>query len=128
MAIYKNREVSVVALNNASNTPDMMLTIAYKDGTHENVTLGQVRFTEDEKKSLQNRYPNRLDELEVVDQKDVEAVRVGVTPPSDPTYKEQADLQVQRQKQQELIQKNQEDARKEAEKKLQSDQKVQLKK
>lgn len=118
MAIYKNREVSVVALNNASNTPDMMLTVAYKDGTNENVTLSQVRFTEDEKKSLQKRYPNRLDELETVDQKDLEAVRLGVTPPSDPSYKEAALVEVQSQKQQELLQKNKEEAKAEAEKQL----------
>lgn len=125
MAIYKNREVSIVALNNTSNTPDMLITVAYKDGTNENVTLGHVRFTEDEKKMLQKQYPNRLDELETVSKEDLDAVRLGVTPPSDPSFKEQAEIAAQHKKQQEMVQKNQLTATKEAEKAL--DKKVEKK-
>lgn len=123
MAIYKNREVSVVGPNSMANSPDT-ITIQYRDGTHENVSLGQVRFTEDEKKVLQKGYPSVYDSVETIKQEDLEAVRIGVTPPSDPSFKEAAERQVLQEKQQELIRKNQELAKKEAEKRLSEERKM----
>src|SRR3569833_2950158 len=89
MAIYKNREVSIVGPNSMANTPET-INIQYKDGTHENVKLSDVKFTEDEKKSLQKRHPSQYDSVDTVSDDDVKAVRVGIAPPSDPTVKEQA--------------------------------------
>lgn len=117
MAIYKNREVSVVSPTRPVVHPEQV-TVRYQDGTHENVSLGQVRYTEDEKKALMKSYPSVFDSVQIVDDKDLEAVRVGVTPPSDPSYQEQAENQARNQKQQELLNKNTEEARKEAKTRL----------
>lgn len=113
MAIYKNREVSVISPTRPVVHPEQV-TIRYRDGTHENVSLSQVRYTEDEKKALMKNYPSVFDSVQTVDDKDLEAVRVGVTPPSDPSYKEQAEGQARNQKQQELLNKNTEAAQKKA--------------
>src|SRR5882757_4817255 len=101
MAIYKNREVTVVGPNTMANSPET-INVRYKDGSAENVSVGLVRFTEDEKKQLQKLYPSKFEDVQTVDDKDLEAVRVGVTPPSDPSYKAMAEAQVQNQKQKEL--------------------------
>lgn len=100
MAIYKNREVTFLAPVRASHQVESV-TIVYKDGTHENVPLPQVKFTEDEKKYLLKNYPSKFDDVSTISDEDVKAVRLGVAPPSDPTYKEQAEAQVLAQKQQE---------------------------
>lgn len=113
MAIYKNREVGVIGPN-AQATSVETINIRHKDGTHENVRLGEVKFTEDEKKSLQKKHPSKYDDVQTTDDKDLEAVRVGVAPPSDPVVKEQAKTKAQHQKQQELSQKNSEEATKQA--------------
>lgn len=119
MAIYKNREVTVVGPNSMANSPET-INVRYKDGSAENVSVGLVRFTEDEKKQLQKLYPSKFEDVQTTDDKDLEAVRVGVTPPSDPSYKEMAERQVQNQKQNELTQKNMEAAKTEADKKFQA--------
>jgi hypothetical protein len=115
MAIYKNREVSVIGPNTMANTPET-INIRYKDGTHENVSVGQVRFTEDEKKDLVKNYPSKYQDVSTATQEDIDAVRNGVTPPSDPSYKVLAETQVRHQKQQEETNKHMEQAKKEADK------------
>lgn len=115
MAIYKNREVTVIGPNSMANSPET-INVQYKDGSHENVSVAHVRFTEDEKKSLIKRYPSKFDDVKTTDDKDLEAVRVGVTPPSDPSYREMAERQVHHQKQQELTNKNMEAAKAEVDK------------
>lgn len=115
MAIYKNREVTVVGPNNTASSPETV-NVTYKDGTHENVSVSLVRFTEDEKRDLIKRYPSRYNDVSTVSQEDLDAVRVGVTPPSDPSFKEMAQRRVQEQKQKELTDKNVEVAKKEADK------------
>lgn len=115
MAIYKNREVTVVGPNSSANTAET-IQVRYKDGTHENVSTSLVGFTDDEKKQLIKNYPSRFENVRTVAQADVDAVRVGVTPPSDPSYQTMAEVQVQHQKQTELTQKHSEAAKKEAEK------------
>ncbi len=45
MAIYKNREVSVVGPNNMANSPET-INIAYKNGSNENVAVKDVSFTD----------------------------------------------------------------------------------
>lgn len=79
MAIYKNREVSVVAPTRPVVYPEQV-TIRYPDGTHENVSLNQVSYTEDEKKTLMKNYPSVFDTVQIVGDKDLEAVRAGVDP------------------------------------------------
>lgn len=122
MAIYKNREVYVVGPNTMANSPET-INVRYKDGSAENVSVGLVKFTEDEKKQLQKLYPSKFENVQTVSDGDLEAVRVGVTPPSDPSYKEMAERQIQNQKQNELTQKNMEDAKSEAKKKLDAESK-----
>lgn len=117
MAIYKNREVYIVGPNTMANSPET-INVKYKDGSAENVSVGLVRFTEDEKKQLQKLYPSKFEDVQTVSDGDLEAVRVGVTPPSDPSYREMAERQVQNQKQNELTQKNMEAAKTEAKKNL----------
>lgn len=121
MAVYKNREVGVIGPNPQANTPDT-INIRYKDGTHENVQASEVRFTEDEKKSLIKNHPSKFDNVSTTTEEDLKAVRLGVTPPSDPSFQTQAEVSVQHEKQKELAQKNLEAAKKDAEKKLEKDQ------
>lgn len=99
MAIYKNREVYLVSTFVPSNTNVDLIAVAYTNGMRDNVPLNQVSFTEDEKKALVKDNPSRFEEITVATKEDVEAVRIGVTPPSDPTYKEQAEVNVQREAQ-----------------------------
>ena len=94
MAIYKNREVSVIGPNSQINTPTS-INIRYLDGSHENVSLSLVKFTEDEKKSLQKSYPSQFDDVDTVKDEDLKAVRIGVAPSFDTSAKEAAEVSVQ---------------------------------
>lgn len=114
MAIYKNREVTVVGPNPQLNNPDS-ITIEYKDGTHENVKLADVSFTKAEKDSLVKLYPSRYDNVNVITDEDVKAVRVGVAPPSDQAVAERAHFEALRKKQIEAGQKANDEAAKKAE-------------
>lgn len=115
MAIYKNREVSILGVNNQANTPET-INVSYKDGTRENVFVSGVLFTEDEKKDLIKRYPSKYEDVNTATQADIDSVRAGVAPPSDPSYKVAADLQAQKDRQAELIKQNQDAAKAEADK------------
>jgi hypothetical protein len=101
MAIYKNREVSVVGPNPQANTPET-INVQYKDGSHENVPTHQVKYTAEEKKLLVKNHPSKYDTVDTIEDADIQAVRVGVAPPSDPTVKEQARAKAQHDKQVEL--------------------------
>lgn len=101
MAIYKNREVSIIGPNVQASTPTT-ITIRYVDGTHENVSLGLVKFTEDEKKWLLKNYPSRYDDVPTIKDDDVKAVRIGVAPSFDQSAKDAAETEAQRQKQLQL--------------------------
>lgn len=125
MAIYKNREVTFLAPVRLSHAVEQV-TVIYKDQTHENVPLSQVKFTEDEKKSLQKSYPSVYDDVQTVSEDDLKAVRVGVAPSSDPSYKEAADAKVQHDAQVEANKKQVEAANAEAKKNL--DKKIEGKK
>jgi len=109
MAIYKNREVSVMGPNPQANSPES-INVEYKDGTHENVALSGVKFTEEEKKRLQKSNPGKYDNVETVSEDDLKAVRIGVAPPSDPTVREQAKLLAQRTEQEKLASQQVKDA------------------
>lgn len=87
MAIYKNREVSILGPNNMANSPES-INVSYKDGAHENVTVTEVYFTQEEKDSLVKRYPSKYTDVNVISSKDIEAVRQGKTPSFDPSYSE----------------------------------------
>lgn len=89
MAIYKNREVSVIAPTSRPNPPQTIV-VQYQDGSHETVTIGQVYFTDEEKKNLVKGNPGAFDDVNTIDDDDLKAVRVGVAPSTDPSYKEQA--------------------------------------
>lgn len=117
MAIYKNREVT---LNNPTRTVTLPSTISvrHKDGTHETVPLSQVSFTQPEKDSLVKANASIYNDVTVASDEDVKAVKLGVTPPSDPILKEQAKAKVQHQRQAEETQKRTDEAKKQAEKDL----------
>lgn len=85
MAIYKNREVSVIGPNTMSNTPES-INIQYKDGSHENVSVSEVFFIEEEKKTLMKNNPGKYSDISLVSHQDLVAIRAGLTPPSDPSY------------------------------------------
>ena len=120
MAIYKNREVSVISPVSHVQPPSTIV-VRYIDGSHETVSLGQVRFTEDEKKSLVKTYPSQFDNVEVVSDEDLKAVRLGVTPPSDPDLKRQAEDKARQEKMAEETQKTNEALKKDADKKLEKE-------
>ena len=82
MAIYKNREVYIVAPTAMSTTPET-LTVRYRDGSQENVPTAGIRFTQDEKTNLIKVYPSKFDNVDVITEDDVTAVRVGVAPSYD---------------------------------------------
>lgn len=83
MAIYKNREVTIVGPNPMANSPDT-INISYKDNTHENVATSMVSFTEDEKKDLVKKHPSKFNDVAVVSLEDVTSVRAGIAPKSTP--------------------------------------------
>lgn len=93
MAIYKNREVTIVSPTRRLNPPST-IQIQYADSTYETVTTSQVKFTEDEKKALLKNFPSEFDNVTVVSDDDVKAVRVGVAPASDTDRKVQAQSEV----------------------------------
>lgn len=123
MAIYKNREVAVIAPMHTAQPPRTII-VQYKDGSHENVSVGQVKFSEDEKKALIKNYPSEFDSVETVTEDDLKAVRLGVTPPSDPEYQRIAEAQVRSEKAQEanknIIDKAKQDAKVKVDKEIQA--------
>lgn len=122
MAIYNNREVQVAGMNNRTPSPDT-INVIHKDNTRENVPVTSVYFTDAEKKKLIKDHPSRFEDVKTATQADIDAVRAGVTPPSDPSYVDTAKVQVQHEEQQKLIQKHTEAAKAEAKKQLDQDNK-----
>ncbi len=118
MAIYKNREVSLVSTFVPSNTNVDLVAVAYTNGMRDNVPLNQVHFTEDEKKALVKDNPSRFENVDVATKEDIDAVRLGVTPPSDPSFKEAAEAKVQREEQQKKLKEMQDKAEADAKKNL----------
>lgn len=116
MAIYKNREVGLVSTFVPSNTNVDLVAVMYTNGMRDNVPLNQVAFTDEEKKALIKDNPSRFENVKIASKEDLDAVRIGVTPPSDPVYKEQAEARVQRdeqvKKQAELQKKAEDEAKK----------------
>jgi hypothetical protein len=119
MAIYKNREVYLVSTFVPSNTNVELVAVSYTNGMRDNVPLNQVKFTEEEKKALIKDNPNKFENVEVATKEDVEAVRIGVTPPSDPSFKEAAEARVQKEHQDKKLAEMNEKAKAEAEKNFQ---------
>lgn len=99
MAIYKNREVTVVAPSPTLTTPET-ISVRHTNGVHESVPFGQVRYTEAEKKDLIKQYPSKFDNVPTVTDEDVKNVRTGIAPTFDESAKEAAETQVKRERQQ----------------------------
>ena len=116
MAIYKNREVTVTEQPRAALPTN--INVQHKNGMRETVPVSQVSFTEDEKNLLVKNSTNQYDNLKVIGDDDLKAVRAGVTPPSDPILKEQAKAKAQHQKQMDETKKNTDAAQKKAEEDL----------
>lgn len=115
MAIYKNREVTVISPTRRLNPPST-IQIQYMDGTYETVTTSQVKFTEDEKKSLLKNFPSEFDGVTVASEDDVKAVRAGVAPASDPTYRQQAEGEVRAEEAHKIDEQNKAKAKEEVKK------------
>lgn len=113
MAIYKNREVTV---SNVRAIDNDTVNVTHTDGTHEAVKLSQIQFTQAEKDALVKSHPSRFDNVKLITDADLQAVRLGTTPPSDPILKEQAMAKVRHRQQTELTQKNTDAATAQAEK------------
>lgn len=79
MAIYKNREVTIVSPTRRVNPPST-IQIQYADSTYETVTTSQVQFTEDEKKALLKNFPSEFENVTVVSSEDIKSVRSGIAP------------------------------------------------
>src|SRR3979490_1788230 len=105
MAIYNNRIVSVLGTNKMANTPET-INVQHTNGTTENVAVSQVYFTQDEKDSLVKKHPSKYNDVKTTSPEDVEAVKAGVAPSFDPSYKEMAEAQLRSDKQKALSQKN----------------------
>ncbi len=103
MAIYKNREVSLVSTFVPSNTNVDLVAVSYTNGMRDNVPLNQVYFTDEEKKALIKDNPSRFENVPVATKEDIEAIRLGVTPPSDPVFKQEAEAKAQREAQQKKL-------------------------
>ena len=93
MAIYNNREVTVMTPVHRPNPPQM-IQIRYQDGTFETVSIGKLQFSKDEKNALVKAFPSDYDNVTVASEDDLKAVRVGVAPASDPSYRQQAEGEV----------------------------------
>src|SRR6185436_14953877 len=117
MAIYNNREVFIIGPSAMSTTPET-LTVQYRDGSQENVPTSKIKFTQDEKTNLIKVYPSKFDGVDTVSEDDLTAVRVGVAPAYDPDYKIQAETQARAKRQQEETAKRTDQARKEADERL----------
>lgn len=92
MAIYNNREVSILGPTYMQSLPETV-RVGHQDGSQETVAVSQVKFTEDEKKNLVKSYPSRFESVNTVSDDDLKAVRAGVAPSYDPDRKAQADTQ-----------------------------------
>lgn len=117
MAIYNNREVTVIGPNPQAASP-RLISIEYKDGQHENVALGRVRFTEAEKKALVKQHPGSFDNVDTIKDEDLKAVRIGVPPSYDKDSQDQALVRAQHQKQQEMAKQQADKHKAEADKKV----------
>jgi|ERR1041385_3552196 predicted nucleotide-binding protein (sugar kinase/HSP70/actin superfamily) len=115
MAIYNNRIVSIIGPNKMANTPET-INVQHTNGSTENVPVAQVYFTKEEKEALMKKHPSKFNDVKVTSNEDIEAVRAGVAPSFDPSYKEAAEARLQAEKQKELNDKNIEAAKKQAEK------------
>lgn len=94
MAIYNNRVVTVVGPARMQAAQPNNVAVQYEDGSHETVAIGRVKFTKAEKDSLIKQYPSDFDNIDVISEDDVKAVRAGVAPSYDPSYKQAAEAQV----------------------------------
>ena len=104
MAIYNNREVSIIGLNSMANSPET-INVQHLNGAVENVPVSAIHFTKPEQDILMKRHPGKFDSVNVASDTDVEAVRAGVAPSYDPSYKEAAEAKVRADKQAELSKK-----------------------
>jgi len=117
MAIYNNREVSLQAgIRLEKKFPETIL-VTTKDGVTMSVKIGDVRFTPEEKKTIIESSP--LSDLKDASPEDINAVRLGIAPPSDdPDLKKKAEDIVAQEATQKLIAEHLEKAKADAKAKL----------
>ena len=74
MAIYKGREVQVIGeVSKGYTTPETVQI--FFDNTYENVKIGDLKVTEDEKKTLQKAQADKFENITVVSDKEVQELR-----------------------------------------------------
>lgn len=72
MAVYKNREVEITSYV-TNESP--VVEIRHQNGDREMVNLREVQFTEQEKKTLSNDQTTSVDNVAVIKDKDLQALR-----------------------------------------------------
>lgn len=122
MAIYNNREVSILGPNSMANSPES-INIQHTNGSHENVAVSSVYFTQAEKDALVKAHPSKFDDVKVAKPEDIDAVRVGAAPSYDPSYIEAAKAKKLAEAQAEITKKNRQDAEAKADKALKDESK-----
>lgn len=71
MAIYNGREVQLLAGNPVNHETTDLVTIVYKTGETETVKLGNILFTEDEKKTFIDQKTDNYDFVKTISDKDL---------------------------------------------------------
>lgn len=93
MAIYKNREVQVLDYGNLRTLADK-ITVESSSAGQEQASIGEIHFTKDEIKKLNEHKDIPYDSLLEASDEDLKAVRLGVAPTYSPGRIEVAKAEV----------------------------------
>lgn len=80
MAIYKGREVTIQNFVQPGLTVPDTVQVVDKDGQSYSPTVGEVQFTEDEKKNLKNYHSEKFNQVNVIKDADLKKVRDDADP------------------------------------------------
>lgn len=75
MAIYKGREVTIQNYNQPGLTTTDTLQVTDKLGQNYSVPVGEIEFTEAEKKELKNHFAGKYDQVRTVSDADLKKFR-----------------------------------------------------
>jgi hypothetical protein len=79
MAILKNREVQIIGRADATDASPNY-TVMHKDGSRENARRSELRFTKDEVEKMKKTAGDDLDQVNVIDDKELNDLRDGQNP------------------------------------------------
>lgn len=114
MAIYNNREVDLISTPRITHQLPETVQVQDKQGNVWNLKSTDVKFTDEELKAMQVDKEDPKDTFKKASKEDIEAAKVGVAPVAD--LIPAAQTQVTTEKRDEILKKNTEAAKKEAEK------------